>query len=207
MAKKTKEIVETEVIEPTDIALMKTPDDLRRGVKAVLMAYEKAVPAQDGERSPSEIWDQTWKVEDTNETVLLLMNQAMTLFQTCYDKFFSDQKKDEEYLRRLQKEALDSVDQAKLFCEERDRIELKKKSDQRNMREYMSEITKMAHEYRQCRTQAAYFFHITQFQQFYQLLIAILHQEIQQIDVLERISKKLGDASLKLFPVETKQDS
>ena len=203
----------TEVVSPTDISLMKTADELKVGVRSVLAEYEKSRVRADGVRRLDDIWDQVWQVEDTNRNVLMMMNQCFVLFQDAYDRFFASLTEDEAYLKRLQKEwddtPIDSKkykDKTKHLKNERERIEEKAQSQQKNLRGFMDSATKMAHEYRQCRTSAAFFFHISQLQQFLALQTAILHQNITDAGLLKKVSGAIESASLKLFPQERGQD-
>lgn len=201
------------VTEPTDISKLETLDDLRHGVKSVLADYENGRTRGEGVRRMDEIWDQVWRVEDTNENLKAIMNQGIVLFQNCYDQFLSEMKDDEAYLKRLEREAVDSFGTKEgekkntMFHVERTRIEKKLAKGHDNLRGYMDCIVKMSHEYRQCRTSQAFYIHVSQIQQFTGLVLAVLHQNIHQADVLKKISDAIGNASLKLFPQETTQDS
>ncbi len=212
----TKNEIKSEelVIEPTDISLMKTRDDLQVGVANILHNYEETRERPQGVRRLDDVWNQVLKVNDNNEKVLDLMNQCYVLFQQSHDKYFAELAEDEEYVEQLAKDAEASAAKGeegfdkklKHAQKEKIRIERKVAAAQKNLRAFMDSAVKMAHEYRQCRTQQQYYFHVSQFQQFFALLIAVLHQEITQANVLEKVSKKLTDASLKLFPVEVQQN-
>ena len=205
--------VAVQVVEPTDISKMETLDDLRVGVKAVLSEYENNRQRGEGVRRVDEIWDQVWKLEDSNQILLTVMKQGIVLFEKCYDEFLAEGRDDEEYLRRLEDEASKSVGTkngdkiVRKFTDERKRIERKISHAHDNLKGYMDCIVRMSHEYRQCRTQQSFWFHISQLEQFTALIIASLHQQIHDANVLKKVSESIENASLKLFPQELKQDS
>lgn len=208
------EVSETVAIVPDDISLMKTADDLQSGVALVLENYERTREHVKGCRGIDEIWKQVLAVNDNNEKVLMMMNQGFVLFQDAHDRYFKELADDEKAVNVMEKEALrafgageeDGKEKMKEVTKEKRRIANKTMDAQKNLRAFMECSVKMAHEYRQCRTEQQFYFHVSQFQQFFALLIAVLHQEITQANILDRISKKLTEASLKIFPVGVAQN-
>lgn len=198
-----------------DIRDMPTAIELKSGIASVLAEYENNRERVAGERRVDEIWDQCSRVDDTNQKVLTLLNQCFVMFQASYDKFMASQKEGEEYVRRLKREAVEATSasekgfekKARMAEIEAERIAAQADAHMKNLRAFAKTTTDLAHEYRACRTQAAYFIHISQVQQFMGLIIAVLHQQIHDAGVLKKVSEAIESASLKLFPQERTQDS
>lgn len=205
---------EVVTFEAKDISKIDSLDEMRNTISVVLRGYEDGREPVKGVRRIDDVWNQVWKVEDTNQTLLMCMNQTVVLFNKAYDEFLTFSKQDEEYLKRLQEDAVacsdkedDKSKETKRLCKtERERIEKKGMFAQKNLRGFMDCITKMSHEYRQCRTSAAYFVHIAQVEQFKCMILASIHQQIHDQGVLQKISDSISNAGLKLFPVETTQN-
>jgi len=194
---------------PTDNSLAVMQEevkDFRSRVALDLRKFDETRKKLDPNASSyEEVWNNVVAIQDTNQLVRENLNQMQVVLHRLLEQFYARDRLREEKLAEL------------LSSEDRESLELYHLVREEHAKERMSDVkcidmiantcNRLANEHRQCLLAKKYYYHSSMVQGLLAYVASVLHQEIHNVKLLDKISAKVRDGIDKFLPHSADEDS
>lgn len=178
--------------EPKADSFVKTRDHIRESLALV----DKAGKGLPGARPLSEVWDDVNKFTDTNELIMLNIQQNQVFIQDANNRHWARRRDNDEKVTELFKEG--KYDECKVAARLYQDEEV---SDQKHIQDLQKTQLRLAQEYRQCAMQKRWLIHVAQVKQFELIVQASIHRNVHDQNLRNQIAEEIEEGVRNLFPI------
>lgn len=185
--------------DPTDI-LKTTRDKIREQLARV----DQGAGKLEGDSSLALFWDDLTQFADTNQIILLNIQQVQVMLQDMQQRFWANRIRNQDRLIELANKEDKGCEDT--YIKEKNRCEEQEREDVIRIEKLSRIVKDLAKEYRQCAIQKKHVITLIAVHQFRMSVEAAVHRNIRDPETLKAIAADIREAARVLFPIAAVDD-
>lgn len=200
--------------ETTQSALQKTAgsiDGIKDDISRTLSDYDKKIGSVP-ENSLATLWERAWEVKDVNDLVNNNLRQIQVMIEDLYRAMLDERTAHAENIKQLRadledcKNSKEKKQQLRLLLGAESNYSESQIQQLKIINALVKTSRELANEIRQSAMARRFNIHISDVKKMAIAFRAVLHDRIQDVNLLCRISEDLDGVMKKIFPIKADGD-